>query len=1250
MIKNLAGLKGIDRHDRQIRWGAFSLFVFLGFFVAGVLGWIGLQQYQQIQSDFRKKSEIVALGEGSIIDRLLSVHYDDLQYLTTALLLDQNHRMSVHINGAISHQIKTFMRAHPYLRRINILDANGKTVIWSSTRRNRPALPGKLYFRSIQGHPNREMGPITRIGKTGHWVLPMRYRIVNFKGKLIGLIGAPYLLSRLSVLHPDSDLIIALREPFLDQFAGFWVGGKWYPPNHHPPHFAGKVSHLLARSPLALDVGWSRSVLWTALWKRLRFDVVFFVLIELVLCAVALAAKKVLDDIIALRYYQGLTVRVIQKILVFQDQAKVYRIVLDLLQQCTPASLVLLVETRLPTDQTWYIQGAIMNRPIAHSPVPIRLVKALTGNVDELHACLRRMRETNHGSSGFFPCHLGLTDPADAYVNRVACQSLLIDNQTKAPLFLVIGVKKHFLKNRFVRLLPYFLEQLAYPLGLALIRIGQQKQLLDEKESVRYAAYHDALTGLPNRLALEDHLQRVTARAIRHHRLYAVGFIDLDDFKPINDKYGHDAGDSLLCGLANRLQQKLRDTDFIARMGGDEFVVILEDLSEQHYRQQLDQILSRLHEAVEQSFELENAAVLVDLSMGVAISDRDKQMDSDVLLRQADAAMYKIKNKKGNSAQQWWALFQDDLGDIEPQSMPPFGPESACLLAEKGPFIRRLVTKFVEELLVLLHNDAEVETVFQIFRATADRVIAKYVEDHLHFLVSDIAEENLIQEAQRIGRIYTHVGQSMPLLIKGVELLRKLMVSHVDDSGFRAGERYQLLQVMMARLDIDQRGQLQGVESIYAEYQSILTHPVDTREGWASIRHAELQRLGQLEGIAGAILMRPDPEGFFITEDRIGEAGRRISNSVNRSELRLKASAHKEDASLIARSWGKLSIMAVDTYPADRGMMKWASIVKQAGVRSMLAIPLRDKNGHAISVLALYGQWPHQFSSTHAQEWAEGIRYRWEEFLRCSDPTIPLVSIETSEIWRSRLFTGGLRLYLQPIVDLETGQILKAEGLARLELENGGIITPNLFLPLLGGSECYRLFRLTFDEAWHCLEKWKSLGMNWQLSINLPPSCLRESDLIPFLRKKIQKGGFQPDRLILELLETEKITDPQQEWAISEVRRLGITLALDDLGSGYSSLLRVVNDPIDVLKVDRNLMVRLEKDPKTVMTMLSVLIHLGNDLDREIVIEGLETVQMIDMVRQLGARQGQGYAIARPMPSSEFVPWASQYQCEWLYA
>lgn len=167
--------------------------------------------------------------------------------------------------------------------------------------------------------------------------------------------------------------------------------------------------------------------------------------------------------------------------------------------------------------------------------------------------------------------------------------------------------------------------------------ITEQK---NQQKSLEKQAHYDLLTGLPNRLLLQDRLKQAMARALRQQHCLAVCFMDLDGFKAVNDNHGHEAGDELLVAVAQRLQQSIRAEDTAARLGGDEFVLLLERV---HDFDSCEQIVLRVLEAVRQPLTLSTGAqVGVTASIGITFYPQDDG-DSDQLLRNADRAMYRAK-------------------------------------------------------------------------------------------------------------------------------------------------------------------------------------------------------------------------------------------------------------------------------------------------------------------------------------------------------------------------------------------------------------------------------------------------------------------------------------------------------------------------------------------------------------------------------------------------------------------------------
>ncbi|MDP9301018.1 MAG: EAL domain-containing protein, partial [Actinomycetota bacterium] len=171
---------------------------------------------------------------------------------------------------------------------------------------------------------------------------------------------------------------------------------------------------------------------------------------------------------------------------------------------------------------------------------------------------------------------------------------------------------------------------------------------LAERE-IAFLAHHDKLTGLPNRAAFEETLEMAISRARRHDLGLGVLFLDLDNLKLVNDSLGHHEGDRLLIALAERLRRCMRDTDFVARQGGDEFLMLVSDLERGSVSSDgepdslvPETVAHRIREAMSEPFDLGGRAFQAGASIGISLFPRDG-VDPGTLLKKADAAMYEAK-------------------------------------------------------------------------------------------------------------------------------------------------------------------------------------------------------------------------------------------------------------------------------------------------------------------------------------------------------------------------------------------------------------------------------------------------------------------------------------------------------------------------------------------------------------------------------------------------------------------------------
>ena len=190
-------------------------------------------------------------------------------------------------------------------------------------------------------------------------------------------------------------------------------------------------------------------------------------------------------------------------------------------------------------------------------------------------------------------------------------------------------------------------------------------------------AYHDGLTGLPNRLLLHDRICRALAQARRHEQLFALLYIDVDEFKEFNDTLGHDGGDTVLKVVADRLREAVRSTDTVARVGGDEFIVLLGQLDRPS---DAAVVAAKVQASLARPFDLAGRAVSIPASIGVAVWPHDGD-SADHLLENADAAMYRAKHGSRGGTYRFYSKDMDaaDTAQLD-------GAEMMWRAFERGQF------------------------------------------------------------------------------------------------------------------------------------------------------------------------------------------------------------------------------------------------------------------------------------------------------------------------------------------------------------------------------------------------------------------------------------------------------------------------------------------------------------------------------------------------------------------------------------
>ncbi len=791
------------------------------------------------------------------------------------------------------------------------------------------------------------------------------------------------------------------------------------------------------------------------------------------------------------------------------------------------------------------------------------------------------------------------------------------------------------------------LGQVAKSISIGLDRLDAMDQAKKLHEQVEYQAFHDALTGLPNRHKLDDYLPGVLESAKRNNFVVAVGMLDLDDFKMVNDTWGHQAGDVVLQNLAGRLRLRLRTGDLLARLGGDEFLIVFESTGQDDARYQMESVLQRLHQAVDAPFEVAPGChVEIEMSLGLAVYPLDAT-DSETLLRQADVALYRAKATKGNRST-WWQMGSNAFAPPDfDQSFDPFGEESTALLESIQASSSHASTEFVDKFYSGLALEDSAQSILSSLSVSEMENLKNSQAEHFKFVLSDATTQSqLLNRAYRLGYVHALVGVDASLMMRAFSLYRSLLNLQLAHLEIDPRSKFRLVLACESRLNEDVQAQLHAIQVTSGAYGSLLQRSMpDVGTSWDEAESEELEVLSGLPGILAATIWSLDPDGQFQAFRVKGKIADKIVSALARLETDSAEKTTSWHSEILAKAWGSGRTSSLSSLEGVEGVRDQIDRFTELGVRSAVVIPTFSGQRQVESLIELLGEFPNQFQSNLMRQFIQGLQRRWHEIKDHLESfnRAPIVTPGLVQKYNSELFNGGLQMFMQPIVDLRNAKVVNFEALARLRSKNDLLVPPSVFLPLIGEAGLVRLFREGLDQALTWMNRWEEEGLVSGVSVKVPAAALLDPEFKAWVRDALAYRNTSPSRLTLELLDTRRMEDRGLLGVVEDLLELGVRIAMDDLGSGYSGILEISNLPFDVVKIDRETTAQLYYSPLQTLTLLGRLTQLGREFGRDLVIEGLEDLGMLEAAVFLGAPLAQGYQLAFPMPPETVPNWARKF-------
>ncbi len=689
------------------------------------------------------------------------------------------------------------------------------------------------------------------------------------------------------------------------------------------------------------------------------------------------------------------------------------------------------------------------------------------------------------------------------------------------------------------------------------------------EEVSRHEVGMDVLTKLLNRRFLPTIFKREIAHANRTGTPLSVLIIDVDKFKEINDTWGHNTGDEILRKVSQAFYDNVRSSDYVFRYGGDEFIIVLTEASENETLRTAERIRSRVEKTKLKAANGEDIAL--SLSIGAAMFNGHP--DYERLIQIADEALY-IAKRRGCSS-------------------PPFH--------EMGEIICRNIESVLNESHVSL---------FALRNGMP-----------IHWASSSHGAE--IQNAQSWSATIRQ-RDGAP-----AGILQIKTSSGAETSAFI--ERVADISQHMAALALEQEKSRQHIE------QLIQFDPMTGLPNRNNL-HNYLDDLVDKAVSPVVYLIGVDHIQDVIDSLGYAWADQALLEVVNRFREKLKPDQY------LCRIEGTQFVLVSlenDVSNITQIADELRNVVRKPIMIDDKPFPLTLSIGISYDV----GKNRDYLLST-AHNAINYIRKNGGNGWQFFSPAM-------NEMVKERLVLGAalkeaisnnqLKLVYQPQIFAETGELYGIEALARWHDPLHGHVPPSRFIPLAEEiGEIENIGRWVIAEACRQLAEWRSQNIHIPaLSVNLSALHFRSNQLPNQVSDAMHAWGIDGHQLTVEITESMMMEhDTEIFKRIQILRDMGVGLSVDDFGTGFSGLSRLVSLPVTEIKIDKSFVDRCLTE-KRILALLEAITSIGQSLNLTVVAEGVETKEQFEMLRKIHCRVIQGYFFSRPLPAEEIPGWMS---------
>ncbi|MBN6741869.1 EAL domain-containing protein [Acidithiobacillus sp. MC6.1] len=571
-------------------------------------------------------------------------------------------------------------------------------------------------------------------------------------------------------------------------------------------------------------------------------------------------------------------------------------------------------------------------------------------------------------------------------------------------------------------------------------------------------------------------------------------------------------------------------------------------------------------------------------------------------------------------------------------------------------FGEHVATDFVATFYAHLEQHPETKKFIDLLTTEEFTHLKHQQQEHLrNMLDPQMDADGLLPPARNVGRVHALIGMTASDLSRAYRLQLELITNGVNKFfPSQKEDRDHVRLVFLNRLLEDMDNQMAGMQEIAAMHmdaQGEIERAAHTSANSSDFMRRILGFLSTLPKMCLVAMTRPNGKGILQVEDMASATDREDAMVEDKTCWIIPRSCvHASEPcgqGTDGVSWRTGQIVVVDSCLLNQNMTEdWHKFIESARIRSLACIPLLDHHGHPWALLELFHGMPGYFSSSERKSFLQHLQSLLSQSLTSTMQT-SITPYPQRIQYREMLEGDHVEMYYQPLVNLATGTVHKVEALARLQDADGRLIPPKDFLGAFGEHELLVLFDKGLHQALEVRRQWEREGVSVSISINLPTEGMGNPDYLQAIHSALVETQTPPDVLTLELLETEDRSIQELGQWLGSIKGLGVRLAQDDLGSGYSSLLRMNSRVFDEVKIDQGLVRQtILNEPKRALSFIGHISRLGHDMGLKVTVEGLESLALIEASAFLGAANGQGYGIARPMAAADLVGWIRNYRVD----